>query len=106
MVRSPRFFVSFSSEDRKYVREIMAALKGQELDVWDYSDIVESIELGEIIFDRLIKEIDQCTYMIVVLSSNSLHPEKGRFCRMEIEHGFKLHSSNNLMLLPVSLISP
>ena len=101
MEYSQRFFVSFSSEDLKYVREIMTALKGQELNVWDYSDIMESIELGEIIFDRLTSEIDQCTHMVVVISANSLHPVMGRFCRMEIEHAIRQRSNRNLTLFPV-----
>jgi tetratricopeptide (TPR) repeat protein len=101
MAVSNRFFVSFSSHDLKYVREIMAALKGQGLDFWDYSDIAESIELSEIIQERLIREIDQCTHIIAVLSSNSLDPAIGRFCRIEIEYAFKRCVSGNLTLLPV-----
>jgi tetratricopeptide (TPR) repeat protein len=101
MNQSTRFFVSFSSADLIYVREIMTALKGQELDVWDYSDMVESIELGDVIAERLIKEIDQCTHMIVVLSINSLDVTKGRFCRMEIQYAFEKRLTNNLTILPV-----
>ena len=81
MKNPTRFFISFSSCDLKYVREIMAALKGQELDFWDYSNIIESIEIAEQIDDRLIKEIEACTHMILVISTNSMNHDIGRFCR-------------------------
>jgi tetratricopeptide (TPR) repeat protein len=96
-----RFFVSFSSRDLKFVREIMAALQGQNINFWDYSDIIQSIEAGETIDDRLKKEIDNCTHMIAVISENSMHPSVGRFCRFEMEYAQKRNSLNELQLIPV-----
>jgi len=86
MDRATRFFVSFSSRDLSYVREIMAALKGQDIDCWNYSDIIQSIELGEEIDERLVSEIDTCTQMIVVISHHSVDPGIGKFCRFEMEY--------------------
>lgn len=86
MDTATRFFVSFSSRDLSYVREVMAALNGQEIDFWNYSDIIQSIELGEEIDERLVREIDTCTHMIVVISHHSLDPEIGKFCRFEMEY--------------------
>lgn len=86
MEKTMRFFVSFSSRDLKYVREIMAALKGQGIDFWDYSSIAESIEAGSKIDARLSREIDACTHMIVVISKNSMNTDIGRFCRFELEY--------------------
>jgi Tfp pilus assembly protein PilF len=98
-----RFFVSFSSCDRKYTREIMAALKGQNFNYWDYSDIIESIELGDNIDDRLIREIDNCTHMIVVISRNSMDPKIGRFCRFEMEYARKRNVAGTPHFIPVLL---
>lgn len=95
MEKTMRFFVSFSSRDLKYVREIMAALKGQKIDFWDYSAIAESIEAGNKIDLRLRREIDACTHMIVVISKNSMNVDIGRFCRFELEYAL-----NNIAKAP------
>jgi tetratricopeptide (TPR) repeat protein len=95
MEKVVRFFVSFSSRDLKYVREIMAALKGQKIDFWDYSAIAESIEAGNKIDTRLSREIDVCTHMIVVISKNSMNVNIGRFCRFEVEYAL-----NNIAKAP------
>lgn len=100
-----RFFVSFSSRDLKYVREIMAALNGQQIQFWDYSDVIQSIELAEVIDERLIKEIDSCTHVIVVLSENSMDSEIGKFCRVEFEHALQMQQEHRLKLIPVLLHS-
>jgi tetratricopeptide (TPR) repeat protein len=100
-----RFFVSFSSHDLKYVREIMAALKGQNINFWDYSDIIQSIEAGKSIDERLIKEIDICTHIIVVISQNSTDSKKGRFCRFELEYAQKRSGPHDLQIIPVLIDS-
>lgn len=100
-----RFFVSFSSLDQKFVREIMAELKGQGLDVWDYSDLMESIELGEKIDERLSQEIDACTHMILVISKNSMDEHIGRFCRFELEYALNRNDSEVQHFIPVLIES-
>jgi tetratricopeptide (TPR) repeat protein len=101
MEENIHFFVSFSSRDKKFVREIMAALKGQGLDFWDYSDIVESIEVGERIDKRLSQQIDACTHMIVVLSENSMDRRVGRYCRFELEYAYKRKKNGIPHFIPV-----
>lgn len=96
-----RFFVSFSSRDLKYVREIMAALKGQNIDFWDYSAIAESIEVGTNIDQRLIQQIDICTHMIVVISKNSMNAHIGRFCRFELEYALNKSGKPVPYFIPV-----
>jgi tetratricopeptide (TPR) repeat protein len=98
-----RFFVSFSSHDLSYVREIMAALKGQGLDFWDYSDMVQSIEAGESINERLLREIESCTHMIIVISRNSADMNIGRFCRIELEYALGKNNQSKIQLFPVLL---
>ena len=44
MGKKKRIFLSFSSRDMKYVNDFMATLKHQGLEVWDYSNEIESIE--------------------------------------------------------------
>ncbi|MDO8951716.1 MAG: TIR domain-containing protein [Draconibacterium sp.] len=101
MEKAIRFFVSFSSRDLKYVREIMAAMKGQGIDFWDYSDIAESIEAGNKIDSRLSREIDACTHMIVVISKNSMNAHIGRFCRFELEYALNSNAKSVPYFIPV-----
>ena len=101
MGQDMRFFVSFSSRDLKYVREIMAALKGQEIDFWNYTDIIQSIEIGETINDRLIRELETCTHMIVVISEHSMDPETGHFCRFEMEYARSRKNHKMPVFIPV-----
>lgn len=106
MDQGTRFFVSFSSLDLPFVREIMAALDGQKIDdkkidFWDYADIIQSIEAGQEIDARLIAEIDRCTHFIAVISPYSMDLQKGRFCRFETEYALKRSSAGGLRLIPV-----
>jgi len=71
------------------VNELLASLKHQGLDVWDYSNDIESIEAGEVITERLKQEIDQRGVFIPVISSNSLSEELGRYTRLETEYAIK-----------------
>jgi len=105
MGKAVQFFVSFSSRDLKYVREIMAALKGQKIDFWDYSDIAESIEAGNKIDTRLSREIDACTHMIVVISKNSMNAQIGRFCRFELEYALNSNTKAAPYFIPVMVES-
>jgi tetratricopeptide (TPR) repeat protein len=103
MDRGTRFFVSFSSRDLKYVREIMAAMDGQGIDFWNYADELQGIELGEKIDHRLIAEIETCTHIILVISKNTMDPEIGRFCRFEMEYVRKNAFEGSPKLIPVLL---
>lgn len=102
-VQAVRFFVSFSSRDLRHVREIMAALKGQQLDVWDYSDVIQSIETGTNIDDRLVAEIDACSHMIVVISANSMDQQIGRFCKFELEYALNKRRPKAPRFIPILL---
>ena len=101
MSAEPFFFVSFSSRDQKYVREIISALKGQGLNVWDTSSVEEGIRLGGNLKDELETKVDQCTHMISVLSNNSLDPEIGKYCVMERSYALTRHNQGRLYIFPV-----
>ena len=103
MNTSPYFFISFSSHDMKYVRDIMSALAGQGIPFWDYSDIVQSIETGSSITGRLKEEIDNCTHMIVVLRTNSTDLMIGHYCRLEMEYALSKSFDKQQKFIPVAL---
>jgi len=98
MEQNVHFFVSFSSQDKKYVREIMAALSGQGIYVWDYSNIIESIEPGRDIPEKLKEQINLCTHMIIVISENSM---TSPFCRLELEYAQKRAVGKSPYFIPV-----
>jgi tetratricopeptide (TPR) repeat protein len=106
MMEGIRFFVSFSSHDLKYVREIMSALKGQGIDFWNYADLIQGIELGEKIDDRLMSEINDCTHLLVIISRNSMDPQIGRFCRFELQYANSRKSRNEMHFIPVLINLP
>lgn len=84
-----RFFISFSSADKKNVREIMAGIASQNIGFWDYSDELQQINLTEEIKTRLIAEIDTCDYFVSIVSKNSSSIKKGRFTRFEVEYALE-----------------
>ena len=89
MENSKSVFLSFSSQDMSYVNELMAALKHQNVDVWDYSNEDESIRGGEKIDERLKKEIDSHDVFIPVISSNSMNLKYGEYTRLETRYALK-----------------
>lgn len=104
MENTPHLFISFSSQDLKYVREIMAALKQQDISFWDYSDKIQSIELGEEISDRLFREIDKATFFIPVISKNYIDPEIGNWCKKEFDYAIRTDFSKKGRFLPVMIL--
>jgi len=92
-------FLSFSSKDLSYVNELLASMKHQGIDVWDYSNDIESIEAGDVIEERLKREIDQRRVFIPVVSSNSISKEFGKYTKLETEYAIK----NKKRIIPLKL---
>jgi len=84
--KSTRLFISFSSKDIPFVREIMSGLQFQHFDFWDYSDELQQIRLTEDIKKRLIEEIDGCDYFVALVSKNSTSENAGLFTRFEVDY--------------------
>lgn len=60
-------FVSYASEDKDFVRELVGALKGQGLNVW-YDET--EVKVGDIIVDKVNEGLSQSSYGIIVLSED------------------------------------
>ena len=99
----PKVFISFSSKDLGYVREIMSAFRSQNIDFWDYSDMIHEIERGTSIPDRLRAEIDACDYFLPLISSNSVDPDVGRYTYAEVEHALRTGMAGNGKIIPIVL---
>lgn len=98
-----RFFISFSSRDIHSAREIIAAVKYQGFEIWDYSDDLQQIEAGTQIADRLFTEIVRCDYFLAVISRNSVDPAIGRFTIRELEHALEKGMNTAGTIIPVIL---
>ena len=95
----PSVFLSFSSMDMKFVNELMAVLKYQNIDIWDYSNEIEAIEAGTVIEERLKKEILDRSVFIPLVSINSVNPAHGRYTMMETMFAIE----NGKSIIPVIL---
>jgi len=82
----------------------MAALAGQGIGFWDYSDLDQSISPGEEIRKRLFQEIDRAMYMVVLISNSSLDPLRGSWCLQEMEHAIASGLDQEGRFIPVLLV--
>ena len=83
----------------KFVNELMAVLKYQNIDIWDYSNEIEAIEAGTVIEERLKKEILDRSVFIPLVSINSVNPAHGRYTMMETMFAIE----NGKSIIPVIL---
>ncbi|MBN1927642.1 MAG: TIR domain-containing protein [Prolixibacteraceae bacterium] len=98
-----RFFISFSSRDLPAVRELMSGFRSQNIDFWDYSDEIQSIEAGQSIPERLLKEIKNADYFVPIISTNSIDPEIGKFTHLEVSYALKLGFEKKGKIIPIEL---
>ncbi|MBN2103765.1 toll/interleukin-1 receptor domain-containing protein [bacterium] len=96
-------FISFSSKDLKYVRQLMASLQYQGITFWDYSNDIEQIELGENLPDYLFKQIDNSKYFIPLISRDSVDKDSGRFTRLEVEYILKNAGQSSKNVIPLMI---
>jgi len=102
MNKPPTVFLSFSSRDMKYVNDLIAVLKYQNIDIWDYSNEIEAIEAGTFIEDRLKDEICNRDVFIPLVSSNSLDEKTGRYTRLETAYAIKAGKKIIPLVMPES----
>ncbi|MDM5249628.1 toll/interleukin-1 receptor domain-containing protein [Lysinibacillus sp. G4S2] len=75
--RKPRVFISYAHKDKEMINKIKGKLF--RLDI----KVIENIEIGEIIEERLIDIIEQCDYFVVFYSKDYA---ESAFCKIELEH--------------------
>jgi|GEM_PF-6618903 tetratricopeptide (TPR) repeat protein len=102
MSKPSSVFLSFSSRDMKFANEIMAVLKYQGVDIWDYSNEIESIEAGTDIEERLKSEIRQRDVFVPMVSPNSMDLSVGRYTRLETDYAIKSGKTIIPVVLPDS----
>lgn len=77
-------FVSFSSKDTDFVSKLLASLRLQEVEYWDYSDPVQDTPLGADLPSDLRRRIDGSDFFIAILTPASVDRQTGRFCIFEV----------------------
>ena len=92
----PKVFLSFATEDLDFVTKFFARLKKLEIDVWDYSNRDEEIELGAKIKESLANRILCSDYFIPIVSKSSV--ALGKSC---IQYEVKFAVQKNKKCLPI-----
>ena len=98
-----KLFISFSSQDRPSVRELMAGFKSQNIDFWDYSNDIDEIKSGEVILERLTKEINSIDFFVAIISNSSTDPEIGKFTRLEVQYAINQGMLESGKIIPIAL---
>lgn len=88
----PYLFVSYSHADTKKVAEILRRIEEEKFRFW-YDDVMET---GDDFRKELQAKIEQCTAMLLFVSSASM---QSKYCGMEIITAFK----NNKRIYPIYL---
>jgi tetratricopeptide (TPR) repeat protein len=92
-------FVSFSSRDGEFAGKLMASLRLQEIDVWDYSNPAEDIRLGDPVQTDLCRRIDGSKWFIGIITPSSSDPHRGKYCIFELKYA----NSNGMRIFPIRL---
>jgi hypothetical protein len=92
-------FVSFSSRDGEFAGKLMASLRLQNIDLWDYSNSAQDIPLGESVKANIRKWIDGSVHFIAVLTTASTDPETGKFTIFEMQYAHQ----KGKRILPVAV---
>ncbi|MCX6842182.1 MAG: tetratricopeptide repeat protein [candidate division WOR-3 bacterium] len=103
MTPCPRVFISFSSRDIAFARELFDSLMRQPVDVWDYSQRGEEIPVGSPIPTYLREQIAASDYFVPLLSANSTDPAIGRFTTLEVRHAIDCGMLQQHRIIPVVL---
>jgi tetratricopeptide (TPR) repeat protein len=96
-------FVSFCSRDTVFVKDILSGLAGQNIDFWDYTNDIQEVEVGEVIMDRVKKEIDKCDYFVLLISPNSSDPSTGKYVHLELEYAMELGFIEKEKIISIAL---
>jgi tetratricopeptide (TPR) repeat protein len=106
MSSSPTVFVSYSGKDLKPVQKLILALKFQNVNVWDYTDKGQELDLGRDKWDLFKKRIDECEYFIAVITANSIDDRIGVDPRFEVRYAIDSGKARQNRILPILINNP
>ena len=96
----PRVFVSFASRDVAFTRRLLARLRAQPIQLWDYSREGEEIPAGVCLVDYLRQRIQGADVVVPIISPNSFI---SAYAPREVERALDLHKKGILRVIPVRL---
>lgn len=92
----PDVFISYARENTDFVRDLVAALRENNRDVWvDFDDI----PFGSDWWNEIVEGIEQSSVGIFVISEDSIHSQ---YCSLEIAQLMK----NQKKLIPIVAVTP
>jgi hypothetical protein len=89
-----RIFISYSSEDSKFVDELVQKLQLRSIDVWYAKN---EIKVGDSIVEKISDGIDASDWLLIVLSNASV---KSRWVRQELNAAVALTVKRGAYILP------
>jgi hypothetical protein len=94
-------FVSYSTHDKDFARELVSRLREKDVRVWFAPD---AVRLGDRIYERIVGAIDAFDKVIVVLSEASI---RSRWVHSEIERVRRRERRDGShVLFPVAVVPP
>jgi len=99
-MEKPKVFVSFASSDSAFSRRLLARLRAQPLEVWDYSREGEEIPAGVRLVDYLQQRIGGTDVFMPVISPGSF---ASAYAPREVEHALRLLRAGRLRVIPIRL---
>jgi pentatricopeptide repeat protein len=106
MSSKPTVFVSYSGRDLKPVQKLTLALKFQNVNVWDYTERGEELDLGRDKWELFKKRIDECEYFIAVITPNSIDDKIGIDPRFEVRYAIDSGKAQQNRVLPILIDNP
>lgn len=96
MVNRSKIFISHSSKDKEFVRDLAWKLKNLSLDVW-YDEW--AISIGDSIIDKIFEGLEDSDILIIVLSKNSV---SSSWVKEELASAnMRRISQRNIRILPI-----
>lgn len=106
MSSTPSVFVSYSGRDLKPVQKLILALKFQNVNVWDYTDRGQELDLGRDKWQLFKKRIDECEYFIAVITPDSIDDRIGVDPRFEVRYAIDSGKVQQNRILPILINNP
>ncbi|OGF20573.1 hypothetical protein A2316_00475 [Candidatus Falkowbacteria bacterium RIFOXYB2_FULL_38_15] len=89
-----KVFISFSSQDKKFVLNLSEALKSHGVDVWCY---LWEMKAGDSLINKINDGLNSSDHLIAILSKNSLD---SHWVKKELNAGFMLEVKGNFKIIP------
>lgn len=96
MVKIPKVFISYSNQDKNFVKRLTRDLNGFRIEVWSYE---EKIKVGDSIPDKVGEGLIENQFFAIVLSNNSI---KSSWVKKELNSAMMMEcDEKKIHILPI-----